>query len=140
MSSISSWDSTIAVVLALTAILILIASVQNVCRVQEELKNYEFKQFLNEVARKIVLISYSKGYIHRVSELIELNSISSLSTVLNNIVLTCPRQYKCRVEVYLNGDLIASYGYRCEVYGVDYALASTSRGVLKLMVTVGYEL
>ncbi len=140
MSSISSWDSTIAVVLALLAILVLIANMQNVCRVQEELRSYEFKQFLDEVARKIILISYSKGYIHRVSELIELNLIDSLNTVLNSITSICPKQYKCRVELYLNDKLIATYGFKFKTYGAAYTLSTTSRGVLRLVVAVGYEL
>jgi hypothetical protein len=139
LSSISSWDSTIAVVLALIAILILIASIQNVYRVQEGLRSYEFKQFLNDVSRKIALISYSKGYIHRASELIELNSIDSLSTVLRSIASICPKQYKCRVELYLDSDLIAYYGSKCEVYGATYIQSTTSRGLLRLMVAVGYE-
>lgn len=139
MSSISSWDSTIAVVLALVTILILIANMQNLCRVQEELRSYEFKQFLNEVARKMILISYSKGYIHRASELIELNSIDSLNTVLNSIASICPKQYKCRIELYLNNDSIANYGLKSRTYGAAYTLLTTSRGVLKLVVNVSYE-
>jgi hypothetical protein len=139
LSSISSWDSTIAVVFALIAILILIASIQNVYRVQEGLRSYEFKQFLDDVARKIVLISYSKGYIHRAYELIELNSIDSLSTVLISIASICPNQYRCMVELYLDDNLIAYYGSKCRVYGATCIQATTSRGLLRLMVSVGYE-
>lgn len=62
-----------------------------------------------EVANKILIISYSLGYIEEIKE--KLVYGESLENVLNKIADICPKEYECEVSIKsFNGNIISKVG------------------------------